>query len=45
MNGMENLLLLSWRLQQLDLADDLPVEDEKHVGDHAEHEDLDTDDN
>ena len=37
------LFLLLWWLEQLDLPDDLPVEDEEHVADHAEHEDLDTD--
>ena len=39
------LLLLLWWLEQLDLADDLAVEDEEHVADHTEHENLDTYDN
>jgi len=34
-------LLPGW-LQQLDLPDNLTVEDKEHIGDHTEHEDLDT---
>ena len=34
-------MLPGW-LQQLDLPDNLTVEDKEHIGDHTEHEDLDT---
>ena len=30
--------------KELDLPYNLPVKDEEHIGDHPEHEDLDTDD-
>lgn len=31
-----------WRLQELDLTNDLPVKDKQHIANHTEHEDLNT---
>lgn len=39
----ERSLRVFWRLEELDLPNDLPVKDQQHVADHPEHEDLNAD--
>jgi len=40
--GYERSLRVFWRLQELNLPNDLPVKDQQHIADHPEHEDLNT---